>query len=94
MILDDHIIKTMTMKGSVYVKPCESQVNDWYTKLMCVNSTFEEWSKVQANWLYLLPIFSSKDIIAQMPEEGRLFVRIDNIYRKYIKVGIQSDFFL
>lgn len=33
----------------------------------------EEWGRVQAQWLYLLPVFSSQDIIGQMPVEGKWF---------------------
>lgn len=76
------------MRGSAFVKPCETEVRTWYDKLLRVNNTFEEWGKVQANWLYLLPIFSSKDIVAQMPEEGRLFAQVDQTYRRYITVSI------
>lgn len=32
--------------------------------------------------MYLLPIFSSKDIVAQLPEEGILFVEVDGTFRK------------
>ena len=48
-------------------------VKEWYVKLVRMMQTVEEWGKVQAQWLYLLPIFSSPDINAQMPVQGRLF---------------------
>ncbi|XP_061720397.1 dynein axonemal heavy chain 12-like [Cydia pomonella] len=83
-VLDDHILKTIGMRGSAFVKPFEPQVRAWYEKIIRVNSTVDEWGKVQSQWLYLLPIFSSKDIVAQMPEEGVMFVEVNNIYRRYM----------
>ncbi|CAG9566775.1 unnamed protein product [Danaus chrysippus] len=83
-VLDDHIVKTIGMRGSAFVKPFEAQVRSWYDKITRVNATIDEWGKVQSQWLYLLPIFSSKDIVAQMQEEGVMFVEVNNIYRRYM----------
>ncbi|XP_049547176.1 dynein axonemal heavy chain 12 [Anopheles darlingi] len=84
-VLDDHIMKTLAMRGSAFVKPCEREVKEWYQTLTRVNRTIDQWGKVQGGWLYLLPIFSSKDIVAQMPNEGRMFQQVDKTYRMYMK---------
>ncbi|EDS37651.1 ciliary dynein heavy chain 11 [Culex quinquefasciatus] len=85
-VLDDHILKTLAMRGSAFVKPCEKEVKEWYKTLTRVNKTIEQWGKVQSTWLYLLPIFSSADIVAQMPNEGRMFQQVDKTYRMYMKI--------
>lgn len=76
VVLDDHILKALTMRGSIFAKPFELEVKTFYEKLVRINRTIEQWGKVQSQWLYLLPIFSSKDIVAQMPEEGNLFKEV------------------
>lgn len=87
VLLDDHIIKTLAMRGSAFVKPCENEVRSWYEKLLLVCEIFDEFLKVQTNWLYLLPILSAKDILVEMPTEERLFSQVNEIYCKYIEVS-------
>lgn len=40
--------------------------------------------------MYLLPIFSSKDIVAQLPEEEVLFFQVDRIFRSAMN-GVAKD---
>ncbi|XP_021930622.1 dynein heavy chain 12, axonemal isoform X3 [Zootermopsis nevadensis] len=89
-IMDDHYVKTLAMRGSAFVKPCEAEIREWYEKLTRMMKTFEEWGSVQAKWLHLLPIFSSQDIVSQLPEEGKLFQNVDQSYRRLMN-SLQKD---
>ena len=65
------------MRGSPYIKPVEGKAKKWEARLQNMASILEEWLTCQKTWLYLEPIFSSDDIVRQMPAETRRFQTVD-----------------
>lgn len=61
VLLDDHIIKTQTMKEP-YNKPFEKEILAWEKKLMLLQDILDDWLKVQATW-----IISSRSLAAPPP---------------------------
>uniref|UniRef100_A0A8D3CSS9 AAA+ ATPase domain-containing protein n=1 Tax=Scophthalmus maximus TaxID=52904 RepID=A0A8D3CSS9_SCOMX len=84
VLLDDHVIKTQTMRSSPFIKPIETECKQWEDKLLSMQDIIDSLLKCQATWLYLEPIFSSEDIIAQMPEEGQKFAVVDSCWNNII----------
>lgn len=80
--LDDHIIKTQGMKGSPFAKFMLPEIEEWEKMLMTTQDNLEIWLTVQAVWMSLEPVFSSEDIINQMPLEGRLFKEVNAMWHK------------
>ncbi|XP_023310238.1 dynein heavy chain 3, axonemal [Anoplophora glabripennis] len=81
VMMDDHILKAQTMRGSPYVKAFEAEMQAWEEKLISMQDILEQWLICQATWMYLEPIFSSEDIMRQMPTEARNFKMVDRVWR-------------
>lgn len=81
VLLDDHILKAQTMRGSPFVKAFEAEMQSWEEKLITMQDIVDQWLTCQATWMYLEPIFSSEDIMRQMPTEAKNFRRVDKIWR-------------
>lgn len=84
-MLDDHILKAQTMRGSPFVKPIEKDMKKWEEKLLQMQDVLDAWINLQTTWMYLEPIFSSPDIIKQMPNEAKKFASVDKVWRNIMK---------
>ncbi|GFH11920.1 uncharacterized protein HaLaN_07505 [Haematococcus lacustris] len=81
MVLDDQIVKIQAMNASPFVKPFKDRASSWEELLQTLQDMLDNWLQCQATWLYLEPIFSSADIVKQMPEEGDKFRTVDDMWR-------------
>ncbi|GLC60993.1 hypothetical protein PLESTB_001703700 [Pleodorina starrii] len=84
-VLDDQIVKIQAMNASPFVKPFKERASAWEATLQNLQDMLDNWLKCQATWLYLEPIFSSDDIVKQMPGEGDKFRQVDAMWRRMMK---------
>ncbi|KAL0019092.1 hypothetical protein WJX77_000912 [Trebouxia sp. C0004] len=85
--LDDHIVMTQSMAFSPYKKPFEERLMRWEAQLSLVSEVIDEWLALQRAWMYLEPIFSSPDILQQLPQEGKKYSSVDRIWRKTMQAA-------
>ena len=81
-LLDDQIVKTQSMRASPYIKAIEAQAAAWEVLMVTLQEIVDNWLTCQGTWQYLEPIFSSPDILKQMPEEGEKFQVVDQAWRE------------
>ncbi|KAL3689708.1 hypothetical protein R1sor_016017 [Riccia sorocarpa] len=84
-ILDDQVVKILSMCASPYVKHFEKEATSWKKIVLNLQALVDNWVECQATWQYLSPIFSSRDIMRQMPTEGELFQTVDQTWRDVMK---------
>jgi dynein heavy chain len=80
-LLDEHIVKTQTMRGSPFAKGIMKECVGWEEQLKYAQSMLDEWVKVQRTWMYLEPIFASEDIMRQLPSEAKRFAEVNVSWR-------------
>ncbi|XP_063226606.1 dynein axonemal heavy chain 3 [Bacillus rossius redtenbacheri] len=80
--LDDDLLRAQTIRSSPFVRAFEKEMQAWEAKLISMQDILDAWLKCQMTWLYLEPIFSSEDIMRQMPDEAKHFRTVDKTWRE------------
>lgn len=70
--------------GSKFVLEIKEQVESWEKRLGYLGYVIDEWLKFQKNWMYLENIFTSPDIIKQLPAESKLFQQVDKNWKEFM----------
>lgn len=79
------------MKGSPFIGDFKDEAFEWEDFLMATQLSLEVWVKVQSVWMYLEPVFSSDDIMKQMPVEGNKFREVDKVWRNKIMNEVMKN---
>lgn len=90
-LLDDQVMKSQAMGRSPFIAALGTKADDWENKLVMMQDILDAWISVQTSWMYLEPIFSSEDIMRQMPVEGRNFKSVDKTWRKIMKHTVHDS---
>ncbi|XP_015187538.1 PREDICTED: dynein beta chain, ciliary-like [Polistes dominula] len=85
-ILEENQVQLQNMLGSKYVAYFLDEVLDWQLKLNNADAVITAWFDVQRAWMNLESIFiGSEDIRNQLPEESKLFEKIDKDFKDLLK---------
>ncbi|KAL1129229.1 hypothetical protein AAG570_013758 [Ranatra chinensis] len=89
-ILEDNQVQLQNMMSSKFVGYFFEEVSDWQRKLSNADQVTLTWVEVQRTWMYLESIFiGSEDIRRQLPEDSKVFDRVDKEFRGMLSEACQ-----
>ncbi|XP_048523986.1 dynein axonemal heavy chain 7-like [Dendroctonus ponderosae] len=84
-LVEDHAIKLLNMRSSVFVKPYEREVLEFSTTLQRISAFVHDWKVFQSAYMKLLPVFQLKDVCCSIPKQAELFQTCHRFFQEITK---------
>ena len=81
--LDETLVILGSIVASKYVAPFRAEATLWCSRLTLVGETLNSFLEVQSLWMYLEAVFSTGDIMKQLPADAKRFSIVD---KQWVKI--------
>lgn len=88
--LEDSSMVLSTLSSNRYSSPFRPKLQDWIGKLATVAETMEQWLAVQSLWSYMESVFSTGDIVRQLPLEAERFGCADEVFVRLVSTARET----
>jgi dynein heavy chain len=82
--LNNHLFRIDLMAGSPFAAVFKDKMAELSKMLQATRAVFSLWTKLQAQWTYLEPIFNTDDVVKSLPQESMKFKEVQVAFRGFV----------
>lgn len=83
--LEESLVSMTAILSSKYLTPIKDIATTWQRRLAIFQETLDAWIECQRKWMHLESIFAAPDILKQLPNEGILFVGVNQFWKDLMR---------
>uniref|UniRef100_K3WA65 Dynein heavy chain hydrolytic ATP-binding dynein motor region domain-containing protein n=1 Tax=Globisporangium ultimum (strain ATCC 200006 / CBS 805.95 / DAOM BR144) TaxID=431595 RepID=K3WA65_GLOUD len=83
--LEESLVSMTAILSSKYLTPIKDIATTWQKRLAIFQETLDVWVECQRKWMHLESIFAAPDIQKQLPNEGILFVAVNQFWKDLMR---------
>ncbi|POM71269.1 Dynein heavy chain, partial [Phytophthora palmivora] len=84
-MLEESLVSMTAVLSSKFLAPIKDTAVMWHKRLLLFQETFDAWIECQRKWMHLETIFSAPDIQKQLPNEGTMFIGVNQFWKDLMR---------
>lgn len=83
--LEESLVSMTALMSSKYLAPIKDLAIMWQRRLAIFQETLDAWIECQRKWIHLESIFAAPDIQKQLPNEGVIFLGVNQFWKDIMR---------